>query len=434
MGVVTRMYTSILVLLLLSYITLVIPVLGQDLATGINQFNKKLSTNIEHGSPSDNFVLSPLSLHSTLSQALTGSGGRTQAELEAVLGVRRSVGLVDQYSTVTRNIPSVQTSNIVALNTGFTPARSFVKYLKYGFGAEVKVYDMINNKTGTVREINSIVAANTNNKIVDLIAPYNIGWFSQMILINAVYFKANWKTAFNDQDSFTAEFQTASLKNVMATYMNIEMQAKYDETPSLKILELPYDNENTSMVFFLPKSDKSSNNLMNLVSQYPLSNLKTVQESNVSIAIPRFKMTFKINLEPEMRKLGLQEMFTEKANFTYISNLGLRVLGGIHKAFIEVNEEGTEAAELKVSGGIHKAFMEVNEEGTEAAAATAVLFRTRSGVARMKKRFFADRSFMFIVYDSVNNIPVFIGKVADPSSNKQKVSVSSQSPQGYNDI
>ena len=67
--------------------------------------------------------------------------------------MRRSPGLVDQYSTVTRNIPSVQTSNILALNTGFTPARSFVKYLKSGFGAEVKVYDMINNKTGTVTEV-----------------------------------------------------------------------------------------------------------------------------------------------------------------------------------------------------------------------------------------------------------------------------------------
>jgi len=358
---------------------------------GINEFTNRLIVNIESSNPNSNFILSPLSLHSSFSQLLTGAGGRTQAEVEAALGVRKSDGLVRQYAQLSAISPALKTANILALNKGFTPYQSFVKTLKDGFGSEVKKYDMVNNKRRAVAEINRIVSTHTNRKILDLLSSEDLNPSTKMILINAVYFKANWKTAFNPQESFNAEFQTPSLGKVMARYMTLEIEAKHDKTEDLDILELPYDDNKTSMIFFLPKNERSSHNIMNSVARYPLDSLRSIRPSNTAIIIPKFKMTYKTALKQEMLSLGMKEMFTDNANFTFISS-----------------------QPLQVSDGIHKAFIEVNEEGTEAAAATAVLFSTRSG-GRSKKMFFANRPFMFMVYDSINNVPVFMGKITNPA-------------------
>ena len=101
--------------------------------------------------------MSPLSLHSSFSQLLTGAGDRTQAELEAALGVHKSDGLVSQYAQLSSNNQALKTANILALNKGFTPYQSFVQNLKDGFGSEVKEYDMVNNKRRAVAEVIKII-------------------------------------------------------------------------------------------------------------------------------------------------------------------------------------------------------------------------------------------------------------------------------------
>ena len=140
---------------------------------------------------------------------------------------------------------------------------------------------------------------------MDLLSSEDLNPGIKMILINAVYFKgkakvmgvkmflimkisANWKTAFNPQESFNSEFQTPSLGKVMTRYMNIEMDAKLDETKDLDILELPYEDNKTSMIFFLPKNGRSSSNIMNSVARYPLNSLRSVRTSNTVIIIPKF--------------------------------------------------------------------------------------------------------------------------------------------------
>eukprot|EP00091_Calanus_sinicus_P023891 TRINITY_DN8304_c0_g1_i3.p1 TRINITY_DN8304_c0_g1~~TRINITY_DN8304_c0_g1_i3.p1 ORF type:complete len:461 (-),score=110.69 TRINITY_DN8304_c0_g1_i3:108-1490(-) len=368
---------------------------------GINESSSRLIVNIESSNPDSNFILSPLSLHSSFSQLLTGAGGRTQAEVEAALGVRKSDGLVSQYAQLSSSNQALKTANILALNKWFTPYKSFVQKLKDGFGSKVKTYDMVNKKGRVVAEINSIVSTQTNRKIRDLLSPEDLTPSTKMILINAVYFKANWKTAFNPQDSFDADFQTLSLGKVMTRYMTADMDAKLDETKDLDILELPYEDGKTSMIFFLPKNGRTSRNIMNSVAKYSLNSLRSIRPSNAAIIIPKFKMTYKTALKQEMMSLGMRDLFTDNANFTFISS-----------------------QPLQVSDGIHKAFIDVNEEGTEAAAATAVLFSTRSG-GSSKKVFFANRPFMFMVYDSVNNIPVFMGKISNPAKKNENRKISS---------
>ena len=108
---------------------------------------------LELGHGNTNFVLSPLSIHSVFTQVLIGAGGKTQAELARILGISRSRRLKDQYSQLSADMPALKTANILALNKGFTPAKSFVQYLKNGFGSEVREYDMKNDKIGTVEEV-----------------------------------------------------------------------------------------------------------------------------------------------------------------------------------------------------------------------------------------------------------------------------------------
>ena len=227
-----------------------------------------------------------------------------------------------------------------------------------------------------------------------------------MILINAVYFKGTilfvyaslllcncfkemWKTAFNPKASFSGDFKTSTIQNVKTTFMRVGLKARYDETDSLEILQLPYKDRSTSMLFFLPKPGHSSHNIMDSVAEYQPKNIKNAQKSTVVATIPKFKISFETQLKEEMKKIGINEVFTEKANFTYISD-----------------------EKIRVSDGVHKAFIEVTEEGTEAVVATRVRFIPKSAPLT----FVANRPFLFIVYDSTNNIPIVIGKITNPSN------------------
>jgi len=175
--------------------------------------------------------------------------------------------------------------------------------------------------------------------------------------------------------------------------MTTEMEARLDETKNLEILELPYEDSSKSMIIFLPKFEDSTNRIIDSINRYPTQKMKTIPTEKTVVSIPKFKIDFELNLKSKMSNMGVSTMFSDNANFTHISNIP-----------------------LKVSDGIHKAFIEVNEEGTEAAAATAFLFGLRSSGG--SKRFFANKPFYFMVYDFKNQIPLFMGKFSNPSSEK----------------
>ena len=144
----------------------------------------------------------------------------------------------------------------------------------------------------------------------------------------------------------------------------------------------------------MPKEEAATDKVLDLVLQYPTQNIKRIPTTTATISLPSFKIDYKMNLKPALNRLGVSDMFSDRANFTYITN-----------------------KPMKVSNAIHKAFIEVNEEGTEAAAATAALFSFKS--AGFARRFFANRPFYFMVYDFQNQLPLFIGKFSTPSDSLQ---------------
>jgi len=165
-----------------------------------------------------------------------------------------------------------------------------------------------------------------------------------------------------------------------------------DKDRKIDILELPYDDPTKAMLIILPKEGVSSEGLVQSLAGLDLASVRTEGRlDDTAIFIPRFKLKYQTYLKESMEKLGMRDLFSSAANLTGISDEG-----------------------LSASEGVHQAFIEVNEDGTEAAAATAAVVGLRT--ARQKRQFFADRPFLFVVYDFQQDVALFAGKVVDPSN------------------
>merc|ERR1712226_1665440 len=353
-----------------------------SLQSGQHQFTSRLLQQIESNTTT-NFVLSPHSIHSIFSQLLQGSGGRTKAELENLLGVAASDSLVEQYKILGEGLAG----------DSFKPKREYRTSLNNGFQSDIREFNFNSNSLGSVQEINRYVEDVTNQKIKDLLADDDVDGLTRMVLINAVYFKANWQFAFNADETFESSFSSPE-GSVSTQYMNREAEVRMlvDKERKMQILELPYEDPNRSMLIVLPNAGTSTDDLVQRLGDLDLGSIRTDGRlAPTSISIPKFKLKFKTYLKQQMEQLGVQDLFARSADLSGISN---------------------EA--LSASEAVHQAFIEVNEEGTEAAAATAAVVGLRT--AQRKREFFADRPFLFVVYDFAHGVTLFAGKVVNPNN------------------
>merc|ERR1712113_832088 len=200
--------------------------------------------------------------------------------------------------------------------------------------------------------------------------------------------------AFNADESFEAGFNSPE-GSVNVQYMSREADVRMlvDQERQMEILELPYEDPNRSMLIVLPNAGTSTQDLVQRLGSLDLASIRTNGKlAKTSIFIPKFKLKFKTYLKQQMEALGVRDLFAQSANLTGISD---------------------EA--LSASEAVHQAFIEVNEEGTEAAAATAAVVGLRTAQQR-KREFFADRPFLFVVYDFEHGVTLFAGKVVNPNN------------------
>merc|ERR1711994_746443 len=366
-----------------------------SLQSGQHQFTIRLLQQIESNTTT-NFVLSPHSIHSIFSQLLQGSGGRTKAELENLLGVAASDSLVEQYKILGEGLvgEGFKQANLLAVADSFNPKREYRTSLNNGFQSDIREFNFNSNSLGSVQEINRYVEDVTNQKIKDLLADDDVDGLTRMVLINAVYFKANWQFAFNADETFESSFSSPE-GSVNTQYMNREAEVRMlvDKERKMQILELPYEDPNRSMLIVLPNAGTSTDDLVQRLGDLDLGSIRTDGRlAPTSISIPKFKLKFKTYLKQQMEQLGVQDLFARSADLSGISN---------------------EA--LSASEAVHQAFIEVNEEGTEAAAATAAVVGLRTAQQRTRQ-FFADRPFLFVVYDFEHGVTLFAGKVVNPNN------------------
>ena len=246
--------------------------------------------------------------------------------------------------------------------------------------------------------INKWVAEKTNNKITEIVSADAVDALTRLVLVNAVYFKGDWLKMFNVNSTRDEDFHVSQNESVNVKMMHLKSKFNYGVNAKLhcQAIELPYAGENLSMFILLPdqavtslsevEEKLTSDDLVNIMEKFQMSSVK------VKLWLPRFKLDEKLSLSKMLAAMGMSDLFKP----------GVADLTGI---------DGSK--ELYVSHVVHRAVVEVNEEGTEAAAATAVVMQFRSAVIR-NIIFRANHPFLFFIQDKATRSILFFGRLVKP--------------------
>jgi serpin B len=218
---------------------------------------------------------------------------------------------------------------------------------------------------------------------------------TRLVLTNAIYFKGNWAKQFKENRTKDAPFTLADGRKIDVPMMNQKAEFGYTETDTFQTLELPYVNEELSMIILLPKKFDALNEFEKTLTLENLAQwLSKINKREVMVFVPKFKMTSQFGLAPVLKSMGMKDAFSSNADFSGIN--GKR--------------------NLFISAVIHKAFVEVNEEGTEAAAATGVVMKLTSVSPVRIPVFRTDHPFLFLIRDNLSGSILFIGRVDNPKA------------------
>jgi serpin B len=267
-----------------------------------------------------------------------------------------------------------------------------VKLNKENYGAGLKEVDFAADAEGARKTINAWVEKETKEKIKELLRPGVVGSDTRLVLTNAIYFKGDWARQFKKDATREEEFRLGGGKGVRAPLMRQRRTFGYLDGGTFQALEMPYAGKDLSMVVLLPKKLDGLPDLEKSLTPDDLVGwLKRLREQEVDVALPRFKLTAEFELKPVLSSLGMPLAFTAgKADFSGVD--------GSRKLFL--------------SAVVHKAFVDVNEQGTEAAAATGVV--ARATAVHVTPVFRADHPFVFLIRDRRSDSVLFLGRLANP--------------------
>jgi serpin B len=375
-------------------------------AKGCNAFTADLYGKLSQAK--GNLFFSPYSISTALAMTYVGAGGKTAEEMAGVMHFDQDVAkMCEGYAALIKKINGDGSARSFKLSTanalwgqkgyGFLP--DFLTRVKTNFGAGLSELDFGGDTEGSRKTINAWVEKETQEKIKDLIAQGVLTRQTRLVLTNAIYFKAAWTDPFRKAMTKDGDFTVAADEKVTVPMMHQMQSYGYAETDELQMLEMRYAESPMSMVVLLPKKVDGLPAVEKALTADKLSgwldSLKG-KGGRVDVTIPKFKMTAQFELSKTLAGMGMPLAFSSgKADFSGMN-------GGKERLWIDLV--------------IHKAFVDVNEEGTEAAAATAVVMR--AGAAMMQperpKVFRADHPFMFVIRDTDSGAVLFMGRVANP--------------------
>jgi serpin B len=363
-----------------------------------NDFGLALFRAINSTETSANMMMSPTSVSLALGMAYNGAEGTTKEAFDAVLNYE---GLTrDEVNEITRDLINtlvtnskgnlLEIANSIWYRNGFPVYDAFIEMNRTFFSAEVEELDF--SSPEAVETINKWVADKTHDKIEKVIS--ELSPESMMVLINALYFNCLWETEFDPDETtmemFYNEDQTPYGEVEM---MTTEAAFNYAATDDFTAVELPYKNGKFSMRLFLPTGE---NTVDDLVSQLDGPQWKAWLESfseqdEVQVTMPKFKFEYERSIGEDLQGMGLGVAFTDQADFSGISEI-----------------------DLLISEVIHKTYIDVNEEGTEAAAVTAIVFETTSVGPSGPIVIRLDRPFLFTITENSSKAIMFAGKLGAP--------------------
>jgi serpin B len=377
-------------------LTKVDPVHAKAVVAGNNQFTFDLYHELRD--PDGNLFFSPYSITSALGMTYAGARTQTAEEMARALHftlpqerLHAALGSLRRRLQVNGKDAGYQLNIANALwgqqNYGFLP--DFLNQTKTHYGAGLHEIDFSHAEVARMT-INAWVDLHTASKIKELLRPGSIDQGTRLILTNAIYFKGDWASKFTKENTQLQPFIVVAGQTVEVPLMMHQGEYAYVENGNLQMLELPYVGKALSMMVLLPKAPNDLAALeKSLTVEVLEKEIGRLQKSRVQVFLPRFKLTSQFQLLDALQKLGMRRAFGD-ADFSGM-----------------VGSEKVSLSEV-----IHEAFVEVNEEGTEAAAATAVKNTGRSAMPNFVFR--ADKPFLFLIRENGSGTILFLGRVADP--------------------
>lgn len=364
------------------------------LINNTNDFAFNLFRRVNSGSASENIIISPLSVSSALSMTLNGASGETRDSILKALclddlgveAINSSYSdLVKALTSVDRRV-AISVANSVWTEKQFKAKQQFIEVINKFYDAETEEFDK--NNPEAADDINAWIENNTNGIIKQMLD--GIDPDAAMLLINAIYFKGQWKYAFDKNLTTDGDFRLTDETIARVSMMRQSLKLNTAQGNGFKMVELPYGQGNFVMDVLLPDDSSNINDIIkNLTSNDYNSLVSLGSISTVELSMPKFKYSYKKTLNEILESMGMGIAFSDEADFTAIAD-----------------------APLAISRVLHQAFIETNEEGTEAAAATIVEIVLTS--LPQSEIINIDRPFIYFIREKSTNAIVFMGKVVDP--------------------
>ncbi|XP_032905363.1 leukocyte elastase inhibitor-like isoform X4 [Amblyraja radiata] len=373
------------------------------LVTGNIQFALDLFKHLDEQNRVGNIFVSPFSISVALALVYLGAKEKTAAQMAQMLGFDEVKDVHSEFQKLQTELInpkakySLKLANRLYGEKTYTFLPDFLaaslKHYQAGLGA----VDFLKAAEAARQEINSWTEEQTAGKIQNVLEKGTVGSDTRLVLVNAIYFKAKWKHTFKKRDSFTGQFKlnqsiTKDLEMMQRTGFILYF---HNREFAFKIIELPYVQDELSMIILLPDDN---NGLETLQRSFTLNRLrnwtnpKNMSITSVEVTLPKFKLEEKYDLSSILPNLGMVDAFDSmKANFSGMS----------------------EGEDLSVSKVIHQSFVEVDEEGTEAAAATAVTIVSTS-TRFPPEEFKADHPFLFFIRHAKTQSILFYGRLTSP--------------------
>lgn len=368
-----------------------------------NQFAFDLYAQLRESSEG-NLFFSPFSISSALAMTYPGTQGVTAEQIAQTMHFTQGADIHPAFASLMHDLTAspegkdrpyqLAIANALWGQEGYQWLPNYLSLTERYYGAGLREVDFARATEAARQEINAWVEDQTQGKIQNLFPEGVLNNLTRLVLTNAIYFKGNWANQFNARYTHERPFTLANGKTIKAPLMGQKSEFGYAEQEDFLMLQMPYAGDDLAMLVLLPRK---ADGLAGLEKSLNAENLdvwvKQLRDTKVDVAFPKFKMTSEFQLNDSLQTMGMVDAFDmNRADFSGLNG-------------------GTE--DLYIQAVVHKAFVEVNEEGTEAAAATGVAIGARS--IEIIPEFVADHPFVFVIRSVKDGSVLFVGRVANPT-------------------
>ncbi|ERE73770.1 serpin B8 [Cricetulus griseus] len=350
---------------------------------------------------SQNLFFCPLSISSALAMVYLGAKGNTAAQMSQVLGLNRDGDVHQSFQTLLTEVNKTGSQYLLKSACRLFGEEScdflltFKESCQKFYQAGLEELSFAKDTEECRKHINDWVMDKTEGKISEVLSPGTVCPLTKLVLVNAMYFKGKWKAQFDRKYTRGMLFKAnQEKKTVQMMFKHAKFKMAHVDEVNMQVLVLPYAEDEMCMVILLPDENTDLAVVERALTYEKFrawTNLENMTESKVQVFFPRLKLEESYDLESFLQKLGMADAFEEtKADFSGM----------------------TTKKNVPVSKVAHKCFVEVNEEGTEAAATTAVIRNARS--CRIEPRFCADHPFLFFIWHHKTSSILFCGRFSSP--------------------